>query len=524
MANRVIITEYTQDDILNQIRFITGKLLPDYNFEDENDIGRYLIDIAAAMSESNNVFANDVAIEGRSIFDARDPKTIPILAGNNGYRVRTAQPCKVLIRIDLSSLPPSNISISAYSFLIANKDTSDNKKYFENTQVISLFTSAGSYSNTYLVGSTLITIDDDTIVSIPGNYKTTSGKYFIIAEFVEGRTEVTSYDSDGVDFQRYVIPRDNLIIDTIPGTLLDNGVHVQVNGAINCALVNSFLYKKPTDYIFTIRKSILGNWYINFSNGVKGFKPDAGQSIDISYRYGGGLFIAPAFTVSEIVNLDSTPRPYVSKITNELPSFDGKNQEDAEYTRYAAPLLGGEDKTLDDADKIESFANSLNGVERTKVDNIYTKILLAVIPYGGAVPSTDLLTLVNDSVKARLPFGYSIETNAPIYVGITIDITLKTKPPNTNVSVTNDAIAVINNRLDPLAKNSLGKWLNLFNKKLEISDIGYELKKVNKAWDFEITAMYRTGNPAALLDITFTSSEIISATLSTLNITTVGGL
>jgi len=528
MSNRrIIINSLTYQSMVDEFKLITSKLLPDWNVDDENDVGVYLAELSAAFTEKHNVFSNDLALEARSILDAVDVNSVKLQAFNQLYRQRTAQPCRVLVRIDLISLPTSSINVVAYEMKVSTKGSTITKNYFENTVAFTVSNSGSNYVSNYTdTDGVLKAVTSTSVIFTPGSYKysvvvngSVITKYFVVQEFTEGQSKVYQFYHNGLDFSGDYISDQNIIINEVPGIYSNYGIDVVYNGD-HYELVDTFAYGLITDKIFMLSPSIDGTWYASFPDGNLGIKPDSNGQITVSYRVGGGLNIVDInqVTVSETVPV--TLSVVLDKFYNESQSYGGKDIESVDYMRRSVPMLGGRYSKLDDLIKIEYVVTNLDGVARSRISNIGTLINIVIIPNSGSVPNQSILNDVEDAVLARLSIGWGVNVYAPNYLAIAITISYKAKTGYTNVEIQSDLSTIIYNLIDPLAIDDNGLWVNNLNDSLTGEDIGTAIKSCNKIFDYTAT-LNGVDIMLASCKVLLSSNQVFDKDKSTLVITAV---
>ena len=88
---RAVIENMSFNDIMSELDSISNNLLPNWNFEDRNDVGRFILELQTIVHQRTSIFANRAAIEARSLEEAVDPVSVRLHAQNLDYRPITAQ-------------------------------------------------------------------------------------------------------------------------------------------------------------------------------------------------------------------------------------------------------------------------------------------------------------------------------------------------------------------------------------------------------------------------------------------------
>src|SRR5882724_6922490 len=95
------ISSLTYDNMLAEAAQIAAKLLPQWNFSDQSDPVRYLIDLELRSIERGNWFANAMAQEF-SLLTAVDRRSIVAHAKRLGYIPATRQPAFVTMQLNVT--------------------------------------------------------------------------------------------------------------------------------------------------------------------------------------------------------------------------------------------------------------------------------------------------------------------------------------------------------------------------------------------------------------------------------------
>jgi len=511
MNRRFIIKSQTYDEIISEIEQITSSILPQWNIQDPNDIGRYLVEIGTSETEVNNVFANDLALEARSILDARDPKSVAMHAINGYYRVKTKQPSVVIIKMELKYdaqlysssgiFFPSNISINPYEIRLGVKDNSSQVKSFENSDSILISNLPSDYSTTYLDNSGVVyQVDETSIISVPGCYKYTTNTgaivIFYIADFIEGESKSITLYHDGKDFSPVTIPDLDLIINEDPGILNDYGVHLNILST-DYSLVDTFLFSNSIDKVFSLRPNKSGYWMLYLADNKVGYRPLFNTAMTISYRIGGGNIIINANAITTQSIIPSGLQPYINRVYNQSSNYGGSDIEDIDLLKRTVPLLGGRYGTLDSKPKIKFVVDNIGGVARSRVTNLGILMIVNIIPIGGGVPSSTFLTSISDIIEPRLPGGYGLLVQSPVYLGLNVVINAYAKSNglisgtvqynNYTNSIVYDLTSLISSRLNPLSKDSNGNFINDFADVFNGSFIGDAIKNYGNIYDYDGT-------------------------------------
>jgi len=476
-TSRFVITNQTRDDILVECRTIAKKIVPNWDSSDPNDIGVFLMELGAALSESNNFYANLLTNEA-FIQTANDPKNINFLASYQRYRRRTSQPSRVKLSIKINQIHTDDIVIPAFTLKVANEDSYPKKIYYENEFAITI-----PQGSTYIEGCI----------------------------FIEGQSKTVSFTADGLDFQSYLLPDSSIIVDEIAGALSDYGVHITVinpntSVAVSYRLVDLFALNTPTDHPFMLQTRANDTLLVSFSDGTLGTKPLQGYTIQADYRIGGGISLIDPTKISEFVSIKEALPTGISftEISNPEMPYGGAAAEDYSYTKRAVPLLGSNVHALIDEKLIEYAAQNIAGVARSKMTLIGNVFTLIIVPIGGGQPTQTLLDYVKTVIHERIGINYLLNTHAPSYREVTRVIKVYTKSPYKKLDIYNAVRTTINRRLNTLSKDSDGYYLNEFGASLELSDFGYLLKEISPIYDYEVLV------PAN--SITIDSAEILTHT------------
>lgn len=467
-----VIRALTQEEIIEEIRLIASRIAPDWDFDDDSDIGRFLSDIAAALSERGNVFSNLVANQA-FIQTATDQFYVSLLAHYQRYRVRTAQPTRVSITITLNQTHPSAITIEPYTMKVVNKDSQPRRIVFENEEQI-------------IIPANTLSID---------------------AIFIEGETREVQFTSDGLEHQHYDLPNKDIILWEYPtGGWSEWGINITTDDfdPDDWKLVSHFAFQGAGDAPYMLIPRLDGTTKLAFSDGELGAMPEFGHTITVKYRYGGGNTILPAFKVNDTYL--SPPLPggiNISKVENPETSYGGAARADIETVRRGVPLLGSRDIALLKTEQLEFVANEVAGVARAKIIPIGLDIYGTIVPVGFGQPTQELLDDVNETIRYRLGIGYNFLAVPPVYRGIETLIEIWLAPTTSREAADNEIRNLVNRRMNGLAVNDAGKFINDFGGVLTREELALLIKNESK-----MVYDYKVHQPS--LDIAMNPEEIIT--------------
>lgn len=449
-APRFVLREFNYDSLYREIKNIASKLLPDWNFDDPNDLGRFLIEAGISLAEMNNYASNSWANE-TFIQTARDKVNIHLHAQVRNYLPQTAQPSiieKCVIQLD--QVTTSDINIPAYSLKASVTDDNYTTVIYENRDDI-LIPAGNLYSPNFVL--------------------------------IEGESISEQYTYAGLDFDYIEIPKTSVILLT---SEVNKGLNIRVGDSPAIwNYVPDFLYSLPTDKHFTLRTTKEGYLRIYFGNDSKGEKPVSLSKVYISYRQGGGIHSISAnssFDILDNLNLQSVR--LITKISNSTRSTLGKNSESLDSIRTSVMLLGSERSRLSDLQALSYYVNSLSGVQRSRVAIDSQDIKVSIIPHGGGTASDELLTTINKSLINKIALGYSLVIESAKYREVSTKIKVYTENPRTEI-VYRAVRTVLRKLLDPLAREE-GNYINEFGTEFKLAELGYALKSVPDIYDYTI--------------------------------------
>jgi hypothetical protein len=421
------ITDLNYDSLVATCRTLASSYFPSWDFDNPNDLGRYVLDLFLHAVDRMLWLVNRWCGEF-NIFTATERQNVEARAQSLGYPVRVLTASGGTVSM---TFIPSSVArvVGARTIKVSCDGVDGRKVYVENR-------------NTFTIGSLVKDIQQP---------------------FDEGESYTLNVVGTGNKFQEFAIDR---------AYVIDDSVSVTVD-ADPWTEVDNFGASGPTDKHFIVESFGDTQSRVIFGDGMNGAIPVNGSAIAITSRIGGGTrgnLLANTFTTVEA-------SPQTVTIDSNSAFTGGADREDIERIRLLAPLRRRAYDRLVTILDVKTFAESLAGVERAKVYLTGKTVYVRVVPSGGGVPSGQLLTDVANAITPKLIMGYGNVVVAPAYVAVTITITGEALDGYVASEVAASVHTDILNRLNPVAKNDNGVYLNDFGKALNLDDIIYVVRQ-----------------------------------------------
>ena len=318
--------------------------------------------------------------------------------------------------------------------------------------------------------------------------------------FLEGKTISQNATGTGMKYQSVVLTTDSII---------NGSVRVSVGG-VPWTEVASLVDSAPTDTVFVVERYGDSGAEIIFGDGVMGVVPTNG--IAITARTGGGV----RGNVAANSNLTVDVSPYPLTLVSNTAFTGGTDLQELDTIRLLAPIHRRSYDRLCTAADVAAFAQSIGGVGRVSVSLSGMNVYVYVVPSDNQAPTTDLLAAVTAAITPLLLMGYSLFVLAPVYKGITVTVTGVAQEGLVAANVQTDIANAILARLNSMAIDENGNYLNSFGGIMTLNDLIYVIRNVG-----ELQPGFQLTLPTA--DTTFNPNQIVSAGSSTVNVTVTGG-
>jgi hypothetical protein len=461
------ITDLSFDSLVESCRNLAASYFPSWQFDNPNDLGRFALDLYLHAVDSAlwviNAWVNEF-----NIITARERRNVESRAKALGYPVKglvAATGNASLIFTALGSLR----NVDKFAIQLSADGEDGNKVYCENSAAF----------------------------TIPSNITT------VTVDMVEGKSYQQSATGTGKPFQEILIREQSVITGS---------VGVTVDG-VEWDEVESFASALAADTVFMVEW--VGERFarIVFGDGVNGAVAGTSLAIVISGRIGGGT--RGHLLSDTIKKVEVTPYP-ISSVNANSELSGGQDIEDIDRIRVNGPVHRRMYDRLGQIRDVKLYVESLGGVARGKAYLIGKMIYLRIVPNGGGIPSQQLLTNVRTAVLDKIIMGYSITVAAPAYKTATIAVHGTARSGLLVSEVQLSIQTTILNRLNTLAKDENGVYLNDFGRYVQLDDLIYAIRQDDSFKPgFVVTA------PVSA--IVMNPDEIITDVGSTVTVTIDGG-
>jgi predicted phage baseplate assembly protein len=245
--------------------------------------------------------------------------------------------------------------------------------------------------------------------------------------------------------------------------------------------VDDFFASEPDDPHFVL-DPIGGE--VRFGDGRRGAIPVAGADIvAVEYRYGGGAAgnVGPGLVSTPLTNLLG-----VESVTNPRPAVGGRDQQDLEELKAAAPGVLRRRGRAVTAQDFATLAEETGGVRRAaalalahpdhpevEVPGAVTVVVVPDSPEVPPVPSRDLIEAVCRRLSSFRLLTSEVYVRAPNYQAISVEAHVDADPFAAAGTVQREVVEALNRHLDPL-RRGFGEDLvptSLFSVILAVRDV-----------------------------------------------------
>ncbi len=443
---------------------------PEWNIEDKNDIGWFVLETYLRAMGRSNWFINVVAQEF-NLFTAKERASVLAHCKKLGYELASAVPYQTTVRLNFE-VTEAQIVVPAYAIKLSTKNIDNQPVFFENASQFTVDVELSQY---------------DTV-------------------FVEGESKSETATGNGLAYFKIALSNKNAI----------DGSFVVTVGGVQWTEVQHFVDSGPTSQHYIVELLEDGNSIVRFGNGVNGAIPADQSAIVITYRVVGenrGSIVIDTLKTIE----SNTSNLNLTTVSNLDVSSGGQDKESIEHAKIYAPLQKLSLERLVTLKDIEVYCESLTGVSRASAYIIGNVIQISIIPDGGGVPDPSLKNAVQAAVQNLLVMGYSSSVVDPNYVTIMVTLTVNTYRGYLESEVQSSIVSQLNTLLSPLSKDENGRWLNNFGETFPLNRIRKILANMASVKDdFVISA------PAG--DVSLTYDQIITNVGSTFNVSVNGSV
>ena len=211
--------------------------------------------------------------------------------------------------------------------------------------------------------------------------------------------------------------------------LIDDTLSVSV-GLDSYTEVTNFISASPTDKVYVLQTDENGNTDVIFGDGINGTIPPKNQTVQGTYKTGGGIDTNLAIgTIKRLYGTsDGSPvPPQVLEVSNTTRATGGASKQSLANAKQNLPLsLKANERCVTLQDYAASAVELVGGI--LKANAVAGKpiggsipILLFVVPNGGGNPSDSLRNLTIVKLKDRRLAGKRIRVLDPVYVNLLIE-------------------------------------------------------------------------------------------------------
>ncbi len=468
--------DYTSKDYLSirqALLALKKDKLPTYTNESASDFGVFLIEQFASIGDMMSYYIDRVANESFINLCKERPSAVR-LAELIGYVPQESQPASVAVTFTLSSNPSGTTIPAGDEVQVPATDTENPINFY---------------------------LSSDLIISAPS----LTG----VATCFHGSAESDIFIGTGLPNQQYKLPKFPVSSGSIKITI----------SAQSWTQVQFFSDKLSTDKVFRISVQEDDSVIIQFGNGINGSIPPNGVNINISYKRGGGVgFKVLANTVTRYLGNVSN----VSSVNNLSNGTDGTDKEALPSIRISAPASL---KTMDRCVTVDDFETEtleVPGVQQAQAREYGGFVRIAIIPSGGGLPTETLKRSVFSSLKTKKMLGTQFAIADPIFVPISVTVTVAAMPGFKNSDVQSRVLAVINQYLDYTQKDSSGVFIQSFGKDVFLSTLYRLVDSVDGVNNSSITLLKRTSLQGTIVgDVDLSDLDVRQA--GTINVTVTQG-
>lgn len=359
-------------------------LAPEWRNRTENDFGIVLIELFAFMGDMLSFYIDRAANES-SIDTAVLRESVLSFANLIGYTVRDMSPASGAVTFTTTAGRTVDLVIPAGTPLLTSSVNSDTSPLPFTTDV------------------------DLTILS-----STTTGT----VEVTQGKvvTDEKIGVSTGSPSQTFSLFETGVVTDSVLVDIVSDDITTR------WGRVETLLGAGPTDQVYSIVVDTNDVATVTFGDGANGLVPPQGTVLQATYRKADG---AKGDVGTGSITVLPTVITDVVSVTNVLAISGGFDRETIDDIRKALP---GSIKAINRAvtpEDFEPLAEQVPGVLHAKaVADVYTSVLIYVVPTGGGSPSMDLATSVEDYLSTRSLIGTDTTVMTPAYVGVNVTLNL----------------------------------------------------------------------------------------------------
>ena len=405
------IIDYTGRDYTGLLEALYAQVpekLPEWaDFRNQADFGNAMLQLFAHVGDVLSYYQDRVANES-FLSTARSRRSVIDHLRLIGYQMRTASPAATLLDVTVPGDTDRKV-------IIRRGDAFATKSRPDGRSIRFEYTSDENKE-----------IDFAKITADPTGVKTYRGLSVEQGLLFAGEALAVA---DGRPDQRYPFPRPGVILHP-PGfgprysadvaLFTELGEHV-----VAWTRRETLAFSGPQHRDFLVEIDENEQATIRFGNGTNGAIPEAGASLTITYRTGGGADgNVDAHTVNTIVDAAALTDLGAS-VTNPLPANGGSDRESIEHAVAQAPsVFRSLQRAVTTAD-YEALARNVNGVAKVRaVGEGWNQVTLLVAPAGGGKVSDELEIRLKSYFEDKRMLSQVVEIVDVDYVEILLSATV----------------------------------------------------------------------------------------------------
>jgi len=311
----------------------------------------------------------------------------------------------------------------------------------------------------------------------------------------------------------------SLVLD-VP-KIVSESIKLTIDGTV-WVETDNFVNGDPSTKHFMVFYDEEGRAEIQFADEALGAKPNEGELCDIEFLVGGGYIgDITADTLDRIVSSDTT-RNLIS--FQQFAMTGGNDLMPMELLRHTVIGKARHQNRIVTPEDAEYFCKQLSFVHKVFSDVFLNYTYIYVYPIGGGNISPAQQTLVENLILTGnegnpfLLMGQNLTVTSPIYVPVTMSITMYLLPTTVRSGAETMALQAIDEYLNPDKNGEFGGGV----KRSLLSSL--LLQRVTGSQNMTFDILHRSGTPNPVADINFINQELVDVANSTITVNLVGGI
>lgn len=409
------------DSLLRSMRERVPELLPEWTeYEDEADFGNVLLQLFAHMGDLLSYYQDRVANES-FLATAQTRRSVMHHLQLIGYRLSTAAPASAELELWLPPDATAPITIHrGDAFATASTDAGPSVR-FEYTAEDDLPINPSD-------------LPTETVETPSGPRPKKVFRHIPVEEGSLVEREVVG-TSDGTAHQTFALARRPLILRGVEGrqaTSRDLIVQTRIGpeGAetiTEWTLRETLAFSRAGETDFTVTIDETDGAMLRFGDGALGAIPEAGATIEATYRVGGGKQgNVRAGTIATIADAPQLSL-FGALVINPEPATGGAERESIDHAVQHAPQVFRSLKRAVTGPDYEALARDFSGVGKVRAASTgWNTVILYVAPEGGGPVSDVLAANLLAYFEDKRPLSTIIEIEdvdyVPVYVSAEVGV------------------------------------------------------------------------------------------------------